>query len=85
MLYCRDTGEQMRPLGDYLTPGKMWFEWSGLRVQNWHRPLSTYMKAFLAVGLSLRHFDEPKPSGGPEERVQAYARFPYLNLMEWEK
>ncbi|MEM8793140.1 MAG: class I SAM-dependent methyltransferase [Pseudomonadota bacterium] len=83
--YCRETGEELRPLGRYLVEQKQWFEWDGLRVQNWHRPLSTYMQAFLASGLSLRLFDEPAPSSGPPERIQAYARMPFLMMMEWEK
>lgn len=83
--YCRDTGEVLRPLGRYLTEEKTWFEWDGLRVQNWHRPLSTYMRSFLSLGLTLRHFDEPSPSGGPSVRVKSYECMPYLMIMEWEK
>ena len=83
--YCRDTGEELRPIGRYLEEEKSWFEWDGLRVQNWHRPLSTYMRSFLSLGLTLRHFDEPSPSGGSPERVKSYERMPYLMLMEWEK
>lgn len=82
---CQETGEQLRPLGMYLKQEKAWFEWDGLRIQNWHRPLSTYMRAFLGAGLTLRSFDEPSPSGGPPDRVQSYQRMPYLMQMEWEK
>ena len=82
---CQDTGEELRPLGRYLSEEKAWFEWGGLRIQNWHRPLSTYMQAFLSKGLVLRHFDEPRPTGGPPDRVQSYDRMPYLMIMEWEK
>lgn len=82
---CKETGEQLRPLGDYLKEEKAWFEWDGLRIQNWHRPLSVYMKAFLNAGLRLQYFDEPIPSGGPSERVQSYQRMPYLMMMEWQK
>ncbi|KIC51149.1 class I SAM-dependent methyltransferase [Tateyamaria sp. ANG-S1] len=83
--YCRDTGEKLKPLGRYLSEEKLWFEWDGLRIQNWHRPLSTYMQAFLSQGLILRQFDEPAPECGPPERVRSYARMPYLMMMEWEK
>lgn len=82
---CKETGEQIRPLGKYLAVEKAWFEWDGLRIQNWHRPLSTYMSAFLGTGLTLRSFEEPAPSGGPPERIQAYEKMPYLMTMEWEK
>ncbi|MEP5152536.1 class I SAM-dependent methyltransferase [Planktotalea sp.] len=83
--YCKDTGEELRPLGRYLDVQKDWFEWDGLRIQNWHRPLSSYMQWFLEHGLVLTHFDEPQPSGGPIERVEAYQKMPYLMMMEWQK
>lgn len=83
--YCKDTGEELRPLGLYLEEGKQWFEWSGIRIQNWHRPLSLYMKILLNKNLTLTHFDEPKPDGGPENRVKAYDKMPYLMMMEWKK
>ena len=75
----------LRPLGRYLDHQKDWFEWDGLRVQNWHRPLSYYMQAFLDQGLTLTYFDEPKPYAGPEERLRAYEAMPYLMIMEWQK
>ncbi|MEM7440858.1 MAG: class I SAM-dependent methyltransferase [Pseudomonadota bacterium] len=83
--YCRDTGEELRPLGRYLTEGKSWFAWDGIKIQNWHRPLSTYMTTFLELGLTLRHFDEPTPYSGPAERLKSYERMPYLMMMEWQK
>lgn len=82
---CRDTGEVLRPLGYYLEEGKSWFRWNDVRVQNWHRPLSRYMQWFLSNGLTLTHFDEPEPHGGPDERLKAYRLMPYLMMMEWQK
>jgi len=82
---CKDTGDVLRPLGFYHQEEKVWFEWGGLRIRNWHRTLSTYMQAFLRAGLVLRSFDEPVPSGGPPDRLRAYAQNPYLMMMEWEK
>ncbi len=82
---CKETGEDIRPLGHYLTEEKTWFEWDGLRIRNWHRPLSRYMQWFLQAGLTLTHFDEPQPTGGPPDRVAAYAKNPYLMVMEWVK
>ncbi|GFE63406.1 class I SAM-dependent methyltransferase [Litoreibacter roseus] len=83
--YCSDTGEELRPLGRYLEDKKEWFEWDGLRVQNWHRPLSRYMHWFLANNLALTHFDEPRTTGGPADRLKSYERMPYLMIMEWQK
>lgn len=82
---CKDTGEELRPLGQYLETGQAWFEWGGMRIQNWHRPLSAYMQWFLGQHLVLTHFDEPSPTGGPSDRVQAYQKMPYLMMMEWQK
>ncbi len=81
----QDTKEEIRPLGQYLTEQKQWFEWAGLRVQNWHRPLSRYMQWFLGAGLILEHFDEPRPKSGPPDRISAYEAMPYLMVMTWKK
>lgn len=82
---CPDSGENFRPLGTYLQARRDWFEWDGVRVQNWHRPLSTYMKLFLASGLTLTHFDEPEPHSGSQDRIEAYKEMPFLMTMEWQK
>lgn len=82
---CRDSGETFRPLGTYLTEKRDWFEWDGVRVQNWHRPLSLYMRLFLATGLTLTHFDEPEPHSGSLDRLEAYKQMPFLMTMEWQK
>ena len=60
-------------------------EWSGIRVENWHRPLATYMRLLLDAGLRLRHFDEPPPAGGDPERMERYLRAPWFVVMEWSK
>jgi hypothetical protein len=54
-------------------------------VQNWHRPLSAYMQAFLHQGLSLCYFDEPRPRGGEPDRVEKYAQAPWYLVLEWRK
>jgi SAM-dependent methyltransferase len=59
--------------------------WKGIRIVNWHRPLSFYFKAFHRAGLTLARFDEPEPSGGGEDRIRRYRRAPHFCLMRWEK
>lgn len=81
---CRETGAALRPLGLYLRTDKQWYEWDGVRVQNWHRPLSFYMQCFLDAGLILTHFDEPQPHGGPENRLRDYQTMPFLMTMDWK-
>ncbi|MBO9478488.1 class I SAM-dependent methyltransferase [Shimia sp. R11_0] len=67
----------------YLDSFPSWAEWSGIRIQNWHRPQAFYMQALLSAGFQLIHFDEPRASGGA--RAETYNRAPYLHIMEWQK
>jgi SAM-dependent methyltransferase len=62
-----------------------WEEWRGIRVKNWHRPLSRYMTLLLDAGLVLRHFDEPQPTGGDPAKVWRYRKWPSHLIMEWQK
>ncbi len=52
----------------YLEERASWVSWRGIRVQNWHRPLSAYMEPLLRSGMLLRHFAEPAPAGGVMQR-----------------
>ena len=72
-------------VGRYMEERAEVYEWSGIRVRNWHRPLSTYMRHLLGAGLRLERFDEPLPSGGDPERVARYRDAPWLLTMEWRK
>jgi hypothetical protein len=51
-------------------------EWSGIRIENWHRPLSRYIRELLAQGLTLTFFDEPQPQSGDDDRQARYRRAP---------
>jgi len=76
----------LRPAVDrYLEEHTDWVSWRGIRVQNWHRPLSTYMTLLLEQGLELRHFAEPSPYAGPPARIARYRRAPWFLIMEWRK
>jgi SAM-dependent methyltransferase len=86
--WMRDAaGERVRfGLDRYLEPRGDWVEWRGIRILNWHRPLSAYMRAFLAQGLTLAWFDEPAADpNGPADRVAAHDRAPYFVAMDWVK
>jgi SAM-dependent methyltransferase len=72
-------------LDNYMTERADWEEWRGIRIQNWHRPLSAYMQAFLGEGLILAHFDEPLPHDGDRQWRADYARMPWFVVMEWRK
>lgn len=63
-------------------------EWSGIRIRNWHRPLSAYMKAYLQAGLILRHYLEPVPddqSLRDDPRFEDWFRVPLFDVMVWKK
>ena len=81
-----DAGGQPRfSIDRYLEERAVWVSWRGIRVQNWHRPLATYMAFLLGHGLELRHFSEPAPSGGDPGKADRYRRVPYFHIMEWRK
>ncbi len=89
MWWRDENGEKLFwTLDHYMTERPEWVEWRGIRVINWHRPLSAYMKAFLANDLVLEYFDEPLPT--PEQLqdapdLQDHGRKPDFNVMRWCK
>ncbi|MGB0843926.1 MAG: class I SAM-dependent methyltransferase [Alphaproteobacteria bacterium] len=80
-----EDGNSYWPLGSYHKECCDWFAWDGIRIRNWHRPLSTYMAAFLNNGMTLSHFDEPLPVGCTQEQIDKYMKNPFLMMMEWRK
>lgn len=74
----------------YMEERAYWIGWGQLRVQNWHRPLSTYMSLLLGAGLQLTHFDEPLPRGGDADELERRGlanarRVPGFVVMDWVK
>jgi SAM-dependent methyltransferase len=69
----------------YMDERPIWLSWNGIRVQNWHRPLSTYVTLLLDHGLRLRLFVEPQPTAGDPDRIALHRRVPYFHIMEWQK
>jgi SAM-dependent methyltransferase len=78
-----DGNDLYYPVDHYLDEFAEWVEFSGLRIQNWHRPLSAYMKVLLSQGLTLTFFDEPSPRSGDTERQRKHRRAPWFHVMEW--
>lgn len=72
------------PMTDYLTERGEEVAWAGIRVLNWHRPLSAYMQEFLGCGLRLTYFSEPAASDGTARSV-TFNKSPYFVVMEWRK
>jgi SAM-dependent methyltransferase len=72
------------PIDNYMEERAMWIEYRGIRIVNYHRPLSAYLSALLKAGLALTFFDEPAPSADtPASRATAYRRLPWFFVMEW--
>ncbi|MCA8899605.1 MAG: class I SAM-dependent methyltransferase [Hyphomonas sp.] len=69
----------------YMDERADWEDWKGIRILNYHRPLSAYMQAFLSAGLTLRHFDEPLPQGADPDWTLDFARAPLFVVMAWQK
>lgn len=78
-------GRRRFTLDHYMTERTDWVSWQGIRVQNWHRPMSTYFKLLIGNGLQLVYFDEPLPTGGTRAKIDRYVRAPYFHVMEWRK
>jgi ubiquinone/menaquinone biosynthesis C-methylase UbiE len=61
---------------------------NGIRIRNWHRPLSAYMEAYLDAGLVLRRFLEPVPfddSLKHDPLFEGDFRVPDFSVMLWQK
>src|SRR5579859_143887 len=73
------------PVDNYLREFPFWLEWSGIRIENWHRPLAAYMTAFLEAGLVLKFFSEPEPISGQAIHQEQARRVPWFVVMEWQR
>jgi SAM-dependent methyltransferase len=50
-----------RPVADYMEERAIVYEWRDIRIENYHRPLSTLFGWLLGEGLVLEQFHEPLP------------------------
>lgn len=63
-------------------------EWAEIRVVNWHRPMQSYLQAFLATGLRLCHFEEPGYTDAQvalDPTLEFQNRAPFFHTMVWKK
>jgi SAM-dependent methyltransferase len=60
-------------------------EWSGISVENWHRPEAFYMQTLLDLSLQLRFYDEPASVDPSHPYGAKMNKAPYLLMMEWQK
>ncbi|HXH23242.1 MAG TPA: class I SAM-dependent methyltransferase [Dehalococcoidia bacterium] len=77
-----------RAVDAYIVERPLVFEWNGMKIRNWHRPLSGYMTAFLQSGLVLRDFLEPAPTDDSlrdDPRFEDWYRVPEFLVMRWQK
>ena len=82
-----NSGERLHySLDHYLEERSLRMEYRGIRIVNYHRPLSAYLRALLHEGLRLTYFDEPEPSAeAPLPKAANYRRAPWFLVMEWLK
>lgn len=78
-------GKLGSPISDYAVERAIWQSWRGIKVRNWHRPLSSYMQAFVQRGFELRHFDEPVIADPLTDKDFRYNNAPWFVIMEWQK
>lgn len=72
-------------IDNYSTEWALEVAWSGIRILNWHRPFSAYVRAYLAAGLTLVAYEDLKPSADHVDEHDRYARAPWFDMMEWRK
>lgn len=78
--WARDRKGEMRfAIDHYMDERPIWLSWRGIRLQNWHRPLGTYMTLLLDHGLQLRLFVEPEPTSGDPRRNDLHRRVTLLS------
>ncbi len=88
--WCKDeAGKKLHwTLDGYMNESSRWEAWRGIRILNWHRPFSAYMKSFLASGLLLEHFDEPTPTAAQIQAAPSlvdHLRKPDFCVMRWRR
>ena len=77
-------GHSTMTVAKYLTPNWYWAEWRGVKIKNWHRPVSQYIREALQAGLRLEDFQEPLADVG-WARSESYNHAPYFWLQLWGK
>ena len=84
-----DDGKRLyRPMDRYVEERSRTYDWSGMCIVNWHRPLSAYMLAYLDAGLTLREFLEPVPGDQAlrdDPWCEDWFRIPEFTVMRWAK
>lgn len=77
-----------RAMDRYVEQRSEVYDWSGIRIVNYHRPLSAYMDAYLDAGLVLRDFLEPVPedqSLRDDPYCEDWFRVPEFTVMRWQR
>lgn len=80
--WVRDTaGRKLyRTVDRYMDEFSLDLKWSGIHIQNYHRPLSAIFSPFFEAGLLLDGFYEPLPAKGSPDYVDEY-RVPTFQIM----
>jgi ubiquinone/menaquinone biosynthesis C-methylase UbiE len=84
--------DQRRPLhrtvDNYFEERCERYAWGRIEIVNWHRPLESYMQAFISSGLNLKEYREPCPTPDAvalHPSMSNETRVPLFHTMVWEK
>lgn len=72
-------------IDDMMKERANWASWAGIRIRNYHRPLSAYMTACLDAGFRLTQFTDPSYTGQDPEIADKFNRMPWAFMMVWDK
>lgn len=73
-----------RPVDRYMEEFSMNLEWRGIRIVNYHRPLSAILKVFFSQGCVLTDFIEPLPPADHPWHAEEH-RAPNFQILELMK
>jgi len=82
---ARDGKPAVLAMDEMMTERGIEVAWSGLRIINYHRPLSAYMTALLEAGLTLTTFHDPPYTGDDTNIATRWRRMPWAFQMVWIK
>ena len=72
----------------YGRPQSITSEWAGIKINNYHRPLSHYFQAFLRADFTLLDYQEPVPTDAQvaaDAKLASYFIVPFFNIHIWLK
>jgi SAM-dependent methyltransferase len=73
------------PVDRYLDEHSLWLEWAGIRIENFHRPLSAYMVGVSGKRACAEIFRRARCRIGRSGFRERHHRVPWFVVMEWQR